>query len=1323
MAAIPIDSTQPDMVPSISEIIKSGCCVDPEIAHMGSGLQRPGIACVRSAGGASRLPEFDFPAAHQNALRANYQAAIVDQAYSKDHMGTAQKTDYTVVLPGMLTVLIGCLVLFGWAFDFPLLTRLNPNWKPMVPSTALGFILAGLALLNGRKSPQAPVPPVQRVVVWLLLALAIAKAAELATGIELVLPGLQPGNAGRMSPQTIAAFLIFAAGMLVMQHAASSRLLIAVRILAGAMLVIGLGVAIGYWLNFKYVFSTLYTSTGLEWMALHTAVGIALLGLGLLCLALRCGQRSAADSVEQQAALIYRSTLLVLASTAITTGLVGMSYLEQTIKDQESSSMTQLLNARSTHIANNLDNRIRQALVASQDPEFRASATAALRKTGNQSAMMLASRIAEPLLMLGFTGIAAEGDGRRRMFAGRLLSDTVTRTRLGDGKAEVSLAWDKGYFLRVRLPLDSTARGTRADSLVFEQSISHLNQIFDEANRWGTTGSMTMCSRLDQERLLCFPQREQASYFVVPDNYEGRPLPMSYALDMQSGISTLIDYRGHSVLSAYAPVAGTGLGLVLRKDLDEVYAPIQKELLVGLPLITFMVGFGIWLIRSRVRPLILDIAGAHAAERAASNRFDAAMQSSPDGFVIYESVKDRAGEIVDFRCAYLNHHAAEMIRLSSARLEGIELGKTYLETFPERGENFARFKVITLTGQLQVDELSLPGKDGAVLWYLRQMVPMPQGLAVTYRDITKEKMLLQQLEYSNQLRTAIVEGAAYSIISTDVDGIIVTFNKAAERMLWYRADELVGKATPVIVHDPEEIRERAESLSRELGRPVAPGFEVFAAKAKLNYQEEREWTYVRKDGSRFPVRLSVTALREANDTLRGFLGIAYDISEQKRAEEYIRHIALHDVLTGLPNRALLDDRVTVAIEQQRRSNTTFALAMIDIDRFKHVNDTMGHHIGDILLKEFVKRIRSCLRPTDTLARMGGDEFVLLLPESDEARTRIVVDRIQLELTQPVDVGVHAVHITASIGISIYPRDGHNIHELLRCADVAMYWVKEHGRNGYKMFQREMDIGGTDRLKLERDLHLALDNGGFALFYQPKVDLQTGAIFGVEALLRMRRPDGQLAPPAEFIPLAEETGLIVPIGVWILETACRDAVSISHSLGAELKVAVNISPRQFMNGDLVGTVREVLARSGLDPGRLELEITEGVLMDERSGVVTALFELHGLGVTIAIDDFGTGYSSLSYLKRYPISKLKIDQSFVRDMTRDPDDATLVDTIIAMGHNLGISVVAEGIETAEQLALLAENGCDLGQGFHIAPPMPYPEMVEWLSSGKRWQLGKK
>ena len=345
--------------------------------------------------------------------------------------------------------------------------------------------------------------------------------------------------------------------------------------------------------------------------------------------------------------------------------------------------------------------------------------------------------------------------------------------------------------------------GLPADFWYWNNELASIDRVIAEANSWGDTGALPMCTRLDAEKLLCFPQREQAAMHVLADTYEGKPIASTLALAGKRGIEILTDYRGHRVLAAYGPVAGTGLGLVLRKDLAEVYAPIRQELLIALPLILLMVALGLWLIRLRVKPLAKDMARAHAAESAARARFDASIQSSPDGFVILENVKNPDGDIVDFRYAYANRHAEDMVGLPPDSLTGHAL----LEQLPRAGGRFqAQYRAVALTRDPLFEEFSLgSGKD--TRWYKRQAVAMPGGVAVTFRDITPEKTLLQQLELSNRLRTAIVECAAYSIISTDVNGTILTFNQAAERMLWYRADELVGKATPEVFHDADEVRQ------------------------------------------------------------------------------------------------------------------------------------------------------------------------------------------------------------------------------------------------------------------------------------------------------------------------------------------------------------------------------------------------------------------------------------------------------------------------------------------------------------------------------------
>ncbi len=592
------------------------------------------------------------------------------------------------------------------------------------------------------------------------------------------------------------------------------------------------------------------------------------------------------------------------------------------------------------------------------------------------------------------------------------------------------------------------------------------------------------------------------------------------------------------------------------------------------------------------------------------------------------------------------------------------------------------------------------------------------GFVKVTRDLTERRNAEQQQMRANYLREAILNAAPLSIIATDRIGLITSFNPAAERMLWYKAEELVGKATLALLHDPQELSARAAELSEEADAVVEPGFDVLAHKSQRGIAEEREWHYVRKDGSRLPVNLTVTALRSEGGEISGFLGVAYDITERKRREDYTQHIAHHDFLTGLPNRTLLQDRMLSAIQRAKRERNKVAALMIDLDHFKRVNDSLGHHVGDQLLKTVAERILGCVRGSDTVARMGGDEFAVLLGDigDDGGIERVAADLVE-RISAPILACGHELFVTPSIGISRYPDDGEDLQTLLMNADSAMYRAKAEGRQGYRLFSRDMEIAARNKMDLEVALRHALKQQEFTMHYQPQLSLTSGEIVGMEALLRWNNPQRGSVPPAEFIPVAEESGLILEIGEWVLATACREAKLLQQRTGKPLRVAVNLSPRQFRQAGLPELVRRTLQESGLAPQHLELEITEGVLMAHTAEMVARLGQLRALGVSIAVDDFGIGFSSLSYIAKFPISTLKIDRVFVSRLPDSASDAAVALAIIALAHSLNINVVAEGVETLAQLQYLTARNCDLAQGFRLGKPVPFERFsAQGLHFGK-------
>jgi diguanylate cyclase (GGDEF)-like protein/PAS domain S-box-containing protein len=545
----------------------------------------------------------------------------------------------------------------------------------------------------------------------------------------------------------------------------------------------------------------------------------------------------------------------------------------------------------------------------------------------------------------------------------------------------------------------------------------------------------------------------------------------------------------------------------------------------------------------------------------------------------------------------------------------------------------------------------------------------------------------QRADSAQRLAASVFSASAEGICITDAARRIVSVNPALQAITGYAADEIIGQTPRVFSsgrHDADFYREMWARINE---RGVWRG-EI--------------WNR-RKSGEIYPEWLTVTAVKDAAGAVINYIGSFFDISDRKRAEEDIRFLAHHDPLTKLPNRTLLDDRIRQAIAKSRRNRDHTAVLFLDLDRFKLVNDTLGHDVGDRLLERVAERLRSVLRETETVARLGGDEFIIVVPElADIDRVGLIAQKVIDVVSQPQEVDGRQLHVTPSIGISVYPDDGDDAQTLLRSADTAMYHAKECGRNNYQFFTAAMNKAVHERVAIEEDLRGALGRGELLLHYQPQVDSRSGEIHGMEALVRWQHPERGLVAPDRFIPIAEETGLIVGIGEWVLREACRQAKRWHDAGHTSLRIGVNLSARQFQQSDLQQQIARALSDSGLDPAALELELTESMLMADPQAATELLQRLAELGIQLAIDDFGTGYSSLAYLKRFPVARLKIDRSFVRDISTDPNDAAIVRAVVAMADSLRMAVIAEGVETAEQLRFLERHGCYEVQGYFFSRP---------------------
>ena len=682
----------------------------------------------------------------------------------------------------------------------------------------------------------------------------------------------------------------------------------------------------------------------------------------------------------------------------------------------------------------------------------------------------------------------------------------------------------------------------------------------------------------------------------------------------------------------------------------------------------------------------------------------AALEAAATGIVI----TDRHGAIV-----WANHAFTTMTGYSKEEV----LGKNprLLKSGEQPESYYAELWSTISQGKVWQGEIVNRRKDGTTYTEEMTITPVTQDLGsatdthfiAIKQDITERKKSEEEL----QRLASIVEFSEDAIIGKNIDGVITSWNRGAEKIYGYTRDEVVGRDLSFLL-PPERQAEIQAIMERVLrGQPI----------------ECLETQRLTRIGSAIDVSLSVSPIKDASGHIAGASTIARDITQRKAAEKQIQFLAYYDALTGLPNRTLLQDRLTRALASARRRKDKVALLFLDLDRFKTINDSLGHSVGDLVLQQVAERLKKWAREQDTVARVGGDEFLIVLTAVKEpADAAVAAERLMNTMNAAYVVQGHSLGISCSVGISIFPEHGAEGETLIKNADAAMYSAKESGCNNLQFFTKDMNAQAVERLTLESGLRLALDKKELFLVYQPQIEIATGRIIGLEALLRWQHPELGLVPPDKFIRIAENSGLIMPIGEWVLRTACSQTRKWQDEGLLAVSVAVNVSSVQFRQAGFCELIRRVLHETGLAPQYLELEITESLLLSNEDVMLSVLQELKAMGLKLAIDDFGTGYSSLSYLRQFPVGKLKIDRSFIRDIAVDPDDAAITTAIISLAKSLNLKVIAEGVEDEAQMTFLTAHRCDEIQGYYFSKPLTvdkvadklrgdYPEHVRAQASG--------
>lgn len=873
-----------------------------------------------------------------------------------------------------------------------------------------------------------------------------------------------------------------------------------------------------------------------------------------------------------------------------------------------------------------------------------------------------------------------------------------------DSDIHSDLLWDKQFIIRSSSPILNNEKKL-IGRIVTEEPVPALTRIFTEITLMGTTGEFLLCAPVKASNVEtdCFMRGSAGNRFIrIQRIVNNKPLPIHYALEKQSGIKFINDYRQIDVAAAHSPVA-YGLGAVLKIDNEELYSQLIDKTPTIVLYLGLLISCGITVLYWLTLPLIQKTI---RSRKELIKTHEKLLQSRNHAEKIYFELTAYINAISKIALILFTDHEGKIVQVNEKWCE--ISGYTEEELVGQdcrllishvHSELFVMDMWTTLSqGDIWYQEVCSRNKSGALYWVDSAVIPIASTPGKTDRYLSVSVDITAHKQKDLNLNERIKENNCLEQIWNYMDQDLST-EQICQSIL---------KSLVLALQYPEMAIAMIELGNREFATAEHKEKPYHKISAKIMSNGELcgrlQVAYLQDLPFLLPYEQNLI------DTIARDLGRWY---ERKEAKQRIIQMATHDALTGLPNRLLLQDRIEQALVQDARNQKQIAVLFIDLDHFKMINDSLGHEIGDFLLKAVAERLLACVRNEDTVARQGGDEFIVVLNSIGESLDAAkVAQKILDSLGQPYHIHENELHIGGSIGIAIFPEDGTNAEALLKNSDIAMYYAKENGRNNYQFFTKELNKSAHERHTLGLDLRYALERNELVLYYQPVMNMPGNRLHSVEALLRWRHPEHKLMAPDKFINLAEETGLIIPIGKWVLRTVCRQ-IKIWQDQGYDVpKVAINLSGRQFRDKELIKDISSILNETKVAAKYISLEITESMLIDNIEKGVETLKCLSEMGIHISIDDFGTGYSSLSYLKRFPINTLKIDRSFVHDIVTDKNDHTIVTAIIAMAHSLGIDVIAEGIETKEQLRLLIAQKCNHYQGYYFSQPVPVSEMINIL-----------